>query len=74
MHKCKDKQEGCEHKNLEFCPHCRVVFCKDCGKEWYDNMMYNIAPSVWPNWSYTTEEAPQLCNHFHTTFDQGEEQ
>lgn len=31
--KCK-KEVECKHKNLAYCPKCKVVWCKDCEKEW----------------------------------------
>jgi hypothetical protein len=29
-----DHNHGCEHRNLKYCGHCGVVYCKDCQREW----------------------------------------
>ena len=31
----------CEHKRVKFCPKCKVVYCEDCGREWYDQCKLN---------------------------------
>ncbi len=37
---------GCEHKDLKYCPHCKVVYCERCGKEWHE-YSYSCYPTIW---------------------------
>jgi len=46
----------CEHINLGFCKKCSIVYCKDCGKEWYDKCTLNHTP-FYP-WTVTSPIAP----------------
>jgi len=42
-----DHSEECKHLNLEYCPVCKVAYCKDCGKEWVEpqnTWAYPVAP------------------------------
>lgn len=64
----------CEHKDLAYCKRCRIVYCKDCNKEWqeYTAFTYTIdtTRSV-PMWTYppNTTVSPTVgnimasCNH-----------
>ena len=40
-----DHSEECKHLNLEYCPVCRVAYCKDCGKEWVEQQNTWIYPA-----------------------------
>ena len=38
----------CKHEDIKYCSHCRVVHCKDCGREWKDNLSgYWYYPTYW---------------------------
>lgn len=59
---CKCHSTCCEHKNVKYCPICRVCYCLDCGHEWgnmyYSTNTYTI-PYVTP---YTYPESyPGAC-------------
>ena len=42
----------CEHENVKYCKCCKVVYCKDCNKEWKDY-------SGW-TWTYPSYTSPSL--------------
>jgi hypothetical protein len=61
----------CDH-DLKYCEKCKVVFCKKCGQEWYENSIHiypNITPAVTYRWDYTTttvgdwDSSKMICNH-----------
>jgi hypothetical protein len=48
-----DHSEECKHLNLEFCPVCRIPYCKDCGKEWGEQQNTWVYPTVPGSITYT---------------------
>ena len=45
-------KDCCFHTNLGYCEVCKVVYCKDCDKEW-------VEQTLW----ITTYGSYQTCNH-----------
>lgn len=65
-HKDCKKEIECKHKNLEYCPKCKVVWCKDCKKEWPEKEY------IYPyNWTYTYQPYPDNSSHYDYTSDAG---
>lgn len=70
----KHEHKECEHA-VEFCPHCDVVFCKRCEKEWGAGTTYTpfTTTTIFPNettWGTSKESvsngvlyAPSACSH-----------
>ena len=47
----------CKHENIKYCAVCKVVYCRDCKKEWVENwdLQSWYKASRWsPPWVYTT--------------------
>ena len=51
----------CRHEDIQYCAHCRVVHCKDCGREWQDNPSgYWYYPATTGYWDTTVITTPGI--------------
>lgn len=49
----KHKHNHCEHKNLEYCIHCKVVHCLDCRQEFPETKVVTVEKIVYKDrWTY----------------------
>ena len=62
----KHKHEHCcKHSNLAYCEVCRVVYCKDCGKEWIEKTYWTYS-NVYSTDSACVETSPDVKITCHT--------
>lgn len=43
----------CEHENLQYCKHCKVVHCLDCKQEWPEKETMVVEKVVYKDWKWT---------------------
>jgi len=53
------KHDECEHKNIKFCPKCKIPYCPDCGKEWAE-------PCTLPHYQWYPYYYPTTTNPWIT--------
>ena len=46
------KHHHCAHPALKFCSHCNVVYCVDCGHEWYEQRIQYVY-QTYSHWDTT---------------------
>jgi len=58
MHNCKP----CEHKEVRYCSDCGLVFCDECGKEWYAEQSPNYYPYYpWESYRINYNTTDDTC-------------
>ena len=61
--KCKNcKTVECSHKNLKYCECCKKVFCEDCNKEWFEQMVTWTYTDTWTDGSYKITTDSNTCD------------
>ena len=48
------KKETCKHFNVKYCDICDIVYCADCGYEWFKKCELSHYSSLWNQYPYTT--------------------
>ena len=48
------KKETCKHFNVKYCDICDIIYCVDCGYEWFKKCELSHYSSLWNQYPYTT--------------------